>query len=147
MADDKNRINQILESLASAASVAADGVSDAVQNAGNAVGGKYDEFKASTELKKLQSEQEDIFVEIGRTMYNLQSSNTSTNPQATELIDTQQLVDQLLIEAEQKQHEIDAIQKKLSKYTKGVVCSKCGKVCTTKDDYCSACGTKLEKAE
>lgn len=148
MAKDNNnsRINQILENLSSAASVAADGVSDAVQSAGNVVSGKYDNFKLNMELNRLQDEQEQIFSDIGRTMFKLQCSDpTEEKENANELVDVQQEVDHLLLLADQKQQEIDFTADQIFKLSGNVVCEDCGKVCSGKDVFCSCCGSKLPK--
>lgn len=143
---EENRIHEILANLSSAASVAADGVSDAVQNASSVVSSKYDSLKMNIELNRLQDEQDDIFADIGRTMFRLQSGKiVSGSEEQEELINTQQKVDLLLLQADQKQQEIDLIAERIFKNSGSVVCENCGKICTSKDEYCGRCGTKLPK--
>lgn len=139
-----NRINQILASLATAASTAADGVSDAVQTAGQVVGEKYDAVKLNVELARLQEDQKKLFSDIGRTMFMIQSGAVvAGNEESGELVDAQQTIDRLLLLADQKQQEIDLAADRLYKLNGNVVCNICGKVCSGKDVYCAACGAKL----
>lgn len=140
-----DKISQILTHLAGAASAAADGVSDAVHAGKQAVGEKYDEVKLSIELSRLQEEQQKYFRDIGRTMHLIQSGVFAAEDDATqgELVDAQQTIDRLLLLADQKQQEIDQIAQRLSELNGSKMCVVCGKVASSKDSYCAACGTKL----
>ncbi|MDL2325294.1 hypothetical protein LJC61_09170 [Ruminococcaceae bacterium OttesenSCG-928-A16] len=143
-----NRINQILASLAAAATSAADGVTDAVHTAGQVVGEKYDAVKLNIELARLQEEQKKLFADIGRTMFMIQAGTIADSADTdSELVDAQQTVDRLLLLADQKQQEIDLTADRLFKLNGNIVCNVCGKVCSGKDSFCSACGAKLPEME
>lgn len=146
MAEENNRIHQIIANLSSAASVAVDGVNDAVQNAGNVVTGKYDGIRMNMELNRLQDEQEGLFADIGRIMFKLQGGKAAgMEDDATQMVDAQQEVDRLLLLADQKQQEIDLCAARIFRNSGNVVCAGCGKVSAGKDTYCPSCGTKLPK--
>lgn len=151
MSNDKkdNRINDILSHLASAAYAAADTVSDAVQTTGQAVGEKYDSVKLKIELSRLHDEQTKLFSDIGRTMFMIKSGGftSSTETEEAEAVDAQQVIDRLLILADQKQQAIDDISKRLKKLGGDKVCAVCGKVSDGKDSFCSGCGAKLPAEE
>lgn len=142
-----SRINQILSYLAKAATTAADGVNEAVQNAGNAVNDKYSVFRLNIDLSRLQAEQEKMFQDIGRTMFMVKTGAFDQKDEDGEVIDGQDTVDKLLSLAEDKQAEIDEAAKKVQDLNGDVVCPVCSKVSKPVDKYCSACGTKLPEPE
>lgn len=142
--NNSSRIQQIIAHLAGAASVAADGVTDAVQTASNAVGDKYDSMKLTIEIHKLQEEQSKLFAEIGRALFMVKTSEPpQTSEDETQVADAQGEIDQLLDSAIQKQSEIDEASDKLAKLNNNKVCAKCGKNCDDKDLFCSSCGAEL----
>lgn len=146
MSKDNNAIQQIIESLANAATAAASTVGSAAQKAGKAVGEKYDVVKMKLELNRLQSEQRNVFADIGRTMFLLQNGGFSAeNGQSP--TDAQQLIDQLLLLADEKQQNIDALSEAMSRLSGNVVCVVCGRVCNVEDSYCPNCGAKLPSEE
>lgn len=147
MGEDNNRIHQIIANLSSAASVAVDGMGDAVQNAGNVVSGKYDSIRMNIELNRLQDEQEGLFANIGRIMFKLQGGKAAIEDNAEQVVDAQQEVDRLLLLADQKQQEIDLCATRIFNNSGNVVCEGCGKVSSGKDVYCPRCGTKLPKKD
>ena len=147
MDNKDSRINQILSYLAKAASTAADGVNEVVQSAGSAVGDKYSTFKLNMELSRLQTEQEQMFEDIGRTMFMVKTGAFDQKTAEGEVIDGQDTVDKLLGLAEEKQAEIDDTAKKVSDLSGDAVCPVCSNVCEPKACYCSACGTKLPEKE
>lgn len=151
MSKDKkdNRINDILSHLASAAYAAADTVSDAMQTTGQAVGEKYDAMKLNIELSRLQDEQTKLFSDIGRTMFMIKSGgfDSTVETEEAEVVDAQQVIDRLLILADQKQQAIDDISKRLKKLSGAKVCVVCGKVSDNKDVFCAGCGAKLPVEE
>lgn len=149
MSKKNNAINQILAHLANAAAAAADGVTDAVQSAGQVVGEKYDSVKLRIELSRLQSEQKKLFADIGRTMYLIQSGELAADEKTEEgeIIDAQQTVDRFLLLADQKQQDIDLVADRLSKVSGDKVCTVCGNISDAKDVFCPACGAKLPSEE
>lgn len=148
MDNKNNRVNQILAHLAGAASSAASGVSDAVHSAGQAIGEKYDSVKLNFELSRLHDDQEKLFADIGRTMYLIQSGAFSTDSDATaSLVDAQQTIDTFLLNADQKQQDIDLAADRLNKLNGSKVCPVCAKISTSKDVFCSTCGARLPQYE
>lgn len=145
MDNNDKRIEQILNQITSAASAAASGVSDAMQNAGLKVGEKYDVMKVSIELSRIQDEQKKLFTDIGRTLYLIKSSSTTNLDSAqSQLKDAQKTVDRLLLIADQKQQEIDYLAERLAKLNGSKICNVCGKIMPGKDIFCSSCGSKLD---
>lgn len=142
---NESHINKIISHLASAATTAADGVGCAVKAAGQVVNDQYDRLKLNMDMTRLQQEQEKLFTEIGRCMYNLQAGKFETEATTEEgkAIDAQQEVDQLLQVADEKQQEIDLTAEKLHKLSGVAVCPNCAKVVDKEDTFCSACGEKL----
>ena len=132
-----SRINQILSHLAGAASAAADGVTDVVHSAGNAVGDKYNAVKLNLEISRLKGEQSNLFGEIGRVMFLEKYASAPAGADS---------VDILLEKAEAKQSEIDEAAKRLQELTGERVCENCGKVAASEDVFCSRCGAKLPPA-
>lgn len=146
MSNNDSRINQILSYLAKAASTAADGMSDVVQQAGSAVGDRYSVFKLKMDLTRLNGEQEKVFRDIGHTMFMVKNGAFEAGTtEDGEKIDDQETVDKLLGLAEDKQKEIDEISDRIKDLNGDVICPVCGKVARDGDVYCSACGTKLPK--
>lgn len=147
--ENKSRIQQIMAHLASAASTAADGVSEAVHSAGDAVGEKYSAFKLGVEINRLHDEQNQLFANIGRTMYMIHTGAIPTEPDVDdgEMADAQGTVDSLLALAAEKQRAIDEAEEKLQKLNGQKACAVCGTVAEPKDKYCAQCGTPLPQAE
>lgn len=144
-----SRIKQILAHLGSAANIAADGVSDAVKSAGAVVNEKYDSFKAGFDVARLQDDQRGIFTDIGHTMFMIKRGAFAEKPKDAEgnEIDPQEIVDDLLSQAEVKQGEIDAAIARRNEANNDVVCTTCGKTAGPKDVFCSGCGAKLPEKE
>ncbi len=140
-----SKVNQILAHLAGAASVAKDGVSDAVQTAGQAVNEKYSAVKLTLEVNRLHDEQIKLFADIGRTMFLVRTGafDAEVKTEDGTTVDAQQTIDALLEQADQKQTEIDAAAEKLAALNGTKVCAVCGHAADPKDVYCSACGTKF----
>lgn len=138
--NNDSHINKIISHLASAATTAADGVGCAVKAAGQAVGSQYDRFKLNMDLAKLKQEQDELFTEIGHSLYQLKNGNG-------EGAATQQQVDDLLEMAAEKQKEIDLTLEKLNSISGVTLCPNCAKVVDKEDIFCSACGTKLPEIE
>lgn len=149
MDNNDNHIKQILDYLAKAATVAADGVSEVVQRAGNAVGGKYDNFKLGLELNRLHNEQAKMFEDLGRTLFMVKTGafEAQQTEDGEEPIDGQETVDKLLQLAEEKQAQIDEVAQKLKEASGERACPVCGKVAEHDHIFCPACGTKLPEEE
>lgn len=143
--DKESRINQILAHLASAASIAGNGVSEAVNTAGDKVEEKYSEFKLKIEVTRLKDELDKLFANIGRTMYmiHIGALREGHTTEDGTVMDVQQTVDNLLKLAVEKQAEIDAATEKLCKTSGKKTCPVCHKVANTGDKHCSECGAKL----
>lgn len=137
------RINQILSHLASAATTAADGVTDVVHTAGQMVGEKYEAVKATTEMNRLLDEQNKLFADIGRAMFTMRVSAPASEESDAGVSETQHTIDRLMLLADQKQQEIDALAEKINKLTGDKACPACGNIASSKDVFCSACGAKL----
>ncbi len=150
------KISQLLQDLGEAAANAADSVSAAVQSARDAVSEKYDSVKLSLERSRLEDQQEDIFSDIGRMLF-LMHTGKVTDTVATDDGDKtpQQVIDALLVNAEQVQQQIDAVEEKLGvelekedtvQPADGTPCPSCGHVCRPDDVFCAACGGRLQAA-
>jgi rubrerythrin len=131
----RDKIQQIIGHIAGVASVAAGGVSEAVQSAGTVVSHKYDALKLNAEMARLREEQRNIFTEVGRAMFLVQSGGDSDV--------AQQSIDELLLQAEQLEAGMKDVPEKLYALSGEQVCPVCGHVCKADDIFCSACGAKL----
>lgn len=145
MDNNDNRISQILGYLAKAASTAADGVSEVVQNASGKVGDKYDTFRLSIELGRMQAEQERLFYNLGRTLFLTKTGAFSKTDAEGKPVKGETAVDELMAQAKENQAQIDDAKEKMSEANGEVICPNCKKVCRTTDAFCAACGTKLGK--
>lgn len=150
------KISQLLQDLSEAAANAADSVSAAVQSAREAVSEKYDTVKLNLELNRLEDQQEDIFSDIGRMLFLMHTGKVQDNVVTDEGDKTpQQVIDALLVNAEQMQQQIDAVEEKLgveleqeeaAQPADGTPCPSCGHVCRPDDVFCAACGGRLKPA-
>lgn len=150
------KISQLLQDLSEAAANAADSVSAAVQSARDAVSEKYDTVKLNLELSRLEDQQEDIFSDIGRMLFLMHTGKVQDNVVTDEGDKTpQQVIDALLVNAEQMQQQIDAVEEKLgveleqeeaAQPADGTPCPSCGHVCRPDDVFCAACGGRLKAA-
>ena len=148
---DKN-IARLLQDLADTAASAADTARSAMLSAKEAVSEKYDSVKLEFALSRAESEQEDVFSDIGRMLFLMHSGKVQDTV-ATDEGDKspQQVIDSLLLEAEQLQQQIDLFEQRLAyndddeddETLDTVVCPKCGNVCVEGDCYCCACGARL----
>ena len=149
------KINQLLQDLSEAAANAADTVSAAMQSAREAMSEKYDSVKLTLERSRLEEQQEDIFSDIGRMLF-LMHTGKVTDTVATDEGDKtpQQVIDALLVNAEQVQQQIDTVEEKLGVELEeteqaeatGTPCPSCGHLCRVDDVFCAACGGRLKPA-
>ncbi len=143
MENNTGRIQQIIAHLAGAASVAADGVSDAAHTAGSVVGDKYNSIKLTVEIRKLQDEQTKLFADAGRALFVVK--NAASGETDSGVSGAQDEIDRILELSSQKQTEIDAASQKLSDLQGAVTCPQCGKSTDSANSFCPACGTSLGK--
>lgn len=135
-------VRKLLQSLAASAASAAEEVRDAVTSAKNTVAEKYDVAKLSMTHTRLQTQQERLFTEIGRAMFLLRAKALpETAPEGEKT--PRQMLESLLVNAEQVQQELDAVAEKMSAAKSEHVCPLCGRVCPEHDAFCATCGAKL----
>ncbi|MEG0910659.1 MAG: hypothetical protein RSC73_01115 [Ruthenibacterium sp.] len=143
---------KLLQNLAETAAAATAEARDYVQNAGKAVSDAMSEKSASVklnlELTRLRAEQEHLFSDIGHTMFLVNSGALRPDAAENESKKTpQQMIDDLLVNAEQVQQQIDAVTEKLGTGKDEKACPVCGRLCAEQDAFCAICGTKLSTDE
>lgn len=143
---------KMLQNLAESAAAATADARDYVQNASKAVSDAMSEksatVKLNLELARLRGEEEHLFSEIGRTMFLVNSGALRADAAENDSKKTpQQMIDDLLVNAEQLQQQMDAITEKLGAVKGEKVCSVCGRLCAAQDAFCAICGTKLSNDE
>lgn len=144
---DKN-LAKFLQDIAVTAANAADSACSAVETAGKAAMEKYDEVKTQRELARERAAQEDIFAGLGRMLYAMHMGAAGEHVATEEGEKTpQQVIDALLVKAEQAQQRIDMLAEKLNAEKEGPACPHCGHGCSAADVFCPACGTKLPRKE
>ena len=144
---DKN-MNRILRDLAATASAAADEAMAAARSAGKAVSGRYDAVKLNIEVARLRSAQEDVFCDAGRMLFLLHTGAVKDAVRTDEGEKTpRQVIDGLLVKAEQMQQEMDALEEKLSDTAGAKICPQCGRLCDGNDAFCAVCGEKLPEPD
>lgn len=142
-----SNINGILQNIVSTAAMAAVEAKTAVRSAGRAVAEKYDEMKLNVELLRLTEEQEDVFSDIGRMLFLLHTGVVTDTVMSDAGERTpQQVIDSLLVNAEQLQQEMDVIAGRLAVECDEKLCPECGHGCGAHDAFCAACGAKLAGA-
>lgn len=142
-----SNINGILQNIVSTAAMAAVEAKTAVRSAGRAVAEKYDEVKLNVELLRLTEEQEDVFSDIGRMLFLLHTGVVTDTVMSDAGEKTpQQVIDSLLVSAEQLQQEMDVITGRLAAECDEKRCPECGHGCGAHDAFCAACGAKLAGA-
>ena len=136
-----SNVNKILQNIVNTATLAADEAKAAVHSAGKAVAGKYDEVKMNIELARLSDEQEDVFSDIGRMLFLMHTGAVKDTVMSDEGEKSpQQVIDALLVSAEQVQQEMDVITDKLTVCRNEKVCPCCGRICGEHDAFCAVCG-------
>ena len=141
-----SNVNKILQNIVNTATLAADEAKAAVHSAGKAVAGKYDEVKMNIELARLSDEQEDVFSDIGRMLFLMHTGAVKDTVMSDEGEKSpQQVIDALLVSAEQVQQEMDVITDKLTVCRNEKVCPCCGRICGEHDAFCAVCGTRLSE--
>ena len=142
-----SNLSKILHDLANSAADAAAGARSAMMSAKEAIGEKYDNVKLNMELNQLDEQQENVFSDIGRMMFLMHTGKVKDTVMTEDGPKTpQQVIDSLLLTAEQVQQDIDALEAKLGEDDETLAClpcPKCGNVCFEGDHYCSACGERL----
>lgn len=142
-----NNINAILQNIVSTAAMAASEAKTAVRSAGKAVAEKYDEVKLNVELLRLTEQQEDVFSDIGRMLFLLHTGVVTDTVMSDAGEKTpQQVIDSLLVSAEQLQQEMDVITGRLTVECDQRICPECGRSCGGHDVFCAACGARLAEA-
>ncbi|MEG0769775.1 MAG: hypothetical protein RSG59_07595 [Ruthenibacterium sp.] len=134
---------KILQSLADTAANAAEEACTAAQSAKRAVAGKYDTVKLSMELSHLRTQQERLFADIGRTLFVVQSGGVQADAAQPDGKTPQQIIDGLLVEAAQLQHEMSNTALALGEAKNAHVCPQCTHRCAESDTFCPGCGAKL----
>ena len=119
---DKN-LAKFLQDIAVTAANAADSARSAVETAGKAAMEKYDEVKTQRELARERAAQEDIFAGLGRMLYAMHMGAAGEHVATEEGEKTpQQVIDALLVKAEQAQQRIDMLAEKLNAEKEGPIC-------------------------
>ncbi|MDD3428486.1 MAG: hypothetical protein PHG02_00585 [Oscillospiraceae bacterium] len=142
---DEN-VKKFLKSISYTATIAAEEAKAAVQSAGKAINQKTELAKMNVELLGLQADMEEIFCELGRTLFlmNTGSYNSVLHGEADTEEPARHRINTLLVQAGEKQQEIDFLNAKV-KTTKGInICPVCERACEDEDVFCPACGAKLE---
>lgn len=143
-----SNVNKILQNIVNTATLAADEAKAAVYSAGKVVAGKYDEVKMNIELARLSDEQENVFSDIGRMLFLIHTGTVKDTVMSDEGEKSpQQVIDALLVSAEQIQQEMDVITDKLTVCRNEKICPCCGRICAEQDAYCAVCGTRLSAGE
>ena len=149
-----SNMNRILQELTGAARDAADKAMAAASAARDAVSEKYDAVKMALEHSRLEDEQEDVFSDIGRMMFLMHTGKVTDTVATDDGPRTpQQVIDALLLNAEQLAQQMDAIEEKLAEeeddedeeeaFEALYPCPHCGHLCAEGDRFCSACGGAL----
>ena len=143
-----SNVNKIMQNIVNTATLAADEAKAAVHSAGKAVAGKYDEVKMNIELARLSDEQENVFSDIGRMLFLMHTGAVKDTVMSDEGEKSpQQVIDALLVSAEQVQQEMDVITDKLTVCRDEQICPCCGRICGEHDAFCAVCGTRLGTGE
>lgn len=143
-------VNKILQNIVNTAAMAATEAKTVVSSAGKAVAEKYDEVKLNVEFLRLSEEQEDVFSDIGRMLFLMHTGVVKDTVMSDEGEKTpQQVIDSLLVNAEQIGQQMDAITARLAAFDDGdeKICPACGRICDGHDAFCAVCGTRLDAAE
>ena len=139
-----SNINAVLQNIVSTASMAASEAKTAVRSAGKRVAEKYDKVKLNVELLRLTEEQENVFSDIGRMLFLLHTGVVTDTVMSDEGEKTpQQVIDALLVSAEQLQQEMDVIADRLAVESDEKICPECGRICGGHDVFCAVCGARL----
>lgn len=144
---DKN-LTKLMQDIAATAANAADSARSAMETAGKAAMEKYDEVKTLRELNRERAMQEEIYADLGRMLYAMHMGAAGEHVATEDGEKTpQQIIDSLLVKAEQAQQRIDMLVRKLREERQETVCPHCGHRCAGEDAFCPACGTKLSGME
>lgn len=139
---NKNPVENILSGAAWMARAAGEGAVQLAAVAGQALEEKVDTIKLNMAFRRAQKQQDEIFREIGRLSFLLQ---TWAGKDTAQSVNAQQAIDQLLLQAGGKQAELDQLQNILDGW-ENQTCAACGSVCDGGDSFCWACGTALHSA-
>lgn len=148
-----SNMTRILQELTGAARDAADKALAAASAAKDVVSGKYDAVRMALEHSRLEGEQEDVFSDIGRMMYLMHTGKVRDTVATDEGEKSpRQVIDALLLTAEQLGQQMDALARRLAEEEaaapqeeEGAPCPFCGHLCGEEDNFCCACGAKLER--
>lgn len=140
-------LRKILRDIGHTAATAADEGKKVIGKTGKAVSDKADIAKSSLQLLNLRADQEDIFAEIGKTIYLLHSGAMPNDVDAEGGSETEATINRLLIKAAEKQSEMDYYTEKLAQLKGQRTCPVCGKKCRDDDIFCAGCGKKLKADE
>ena len=139
-----SNINAVLQDIVSSAAMAASEAKTAVRSARKAVAEKCDAVKLHVELLRLTEEQENVFSDLGRMLFLLHTGVVTDTVMSDEGEKTpQQVIDALLVSAEQLQQEMDVITDRMSVTSDERICPECGRICGEHDVFCAVCGTRL----
>ena len=122
--------------LSQKAAAAADTAMDALSDAGRIAGEKADIAKQTLELSRMKNEQKELFCEIGRAMFAEKMGGGSAARK----------VEELLAQAGEKEHLINAQSAAIAQASGKVECPGCRKLCKDDAAFCPHCGTALTKA-
>ncbi len=141
-----NSIRKLLQDIAYTAGVAADEAKNAAKSVKKAVCEKADSAKANMAILALRADMEEIFAEIGRILYLMNSGSFETADENGEHNPNEE-INTLLVKASEKQAEIDAMTDKLNSLKGENECPGCNKKCKSSDVFCCICGTRLKPVQ
>lgn len=110
---DTKDVKRMFESIASTAQAAAEEAKEKMYSAGQSLSDKYDAARLNLNLSRVKADQERIFTDMGRIHF-LMSTGKYSDTQG-EHIKPKQILDYLIIAAEQKEQEIDLLKERLEK--------------------------------
>lgn len=134
----ENNVKKLLSDAARRAVGVAEGAKDAFAGASRMVGEKADVAKLSLELVLLQSERDELFTQMGRTFY-LMNTGCWSNPAET----AEQCIERLLGEVSEKEMLTDELEDRINELRGETECPVCHRLCDTEAAFCSGCGAKL----
>lgn len=135
----ENNVKKMISDMAMRASVMAEGAKDAFADASRIAMSKADLAKLNLELVRLRADSENLFAEIGRTFYLMNSGSWPMQEEDT----PEQRIETLLCQVSEKEMLANDISDRIAAMSGKIACPSCGKECDREAAFCSACGANL----
>ncbi len=130
----KERIQAVWEKICSGASITGDLAKQTAGTAGKKATEVYNASKINLKIFDLKTDIDILYKEIGKSVYSKYKDETAETED----------VDEILALIDERNQQIEELQKELDAVRSTKKCTACGKASKKNVAFCASCGARLE---